>query len=242
MIIAESIGFSATHSFSEILAGLPGTDISHGSKNFAGKTAVGRDDQSIPDFLSSMAEARDQGRKPIALHTLFAPQAMKPACDQAGCTYWLLVREPVRQIESCYAWVSKKVLAGSASSFVQVLNQTLVPLQKMGIESNLPNTLYLFAINHVLSFNFLAVGMGAPVRKMEVLLNNEAAFRDAFDLSDDVPIAHFSGEEVHGVSHRAQKEAGAIADPDRETIQEKYRLNIGERNYSLADMNRLLGY
>lgn len=242
MIIAESIGFAATHTFAEILGGLPGFDVSHGSQHFETKGALGQGQQTPEDFVASMAAAQQAGQRPVALHTLFSPQLLKPACEAAGGRYWLLVRSPEAQIDSCYAWIGKKVLNGDAPSFVQVLNQVLGPLNKMQIPASLPNALYLYAVNHVLSFNFFAVGLGAPAFKMEELLNDEAAFRAAFDVPADLAIPHFAGSPVHGPSHRGQKETDVLGAPDRDTIRERYSLSLGDRNYGLADMKMLLRY
>ena len=84
MIVAESIGFSATHSISDILKTVPGFDVSHGSQNFATKAPVGTENQDIPGFIASMKASADAGHSPIAVHTLFPPSNMKPACEAAG--------------------------------------------------------------------------------------------------------------------------------------------------------------
>ncbi|WP_375174608.1 hypothetical protein [Pseudooceanicola sp.] len=242
MIIAESIGFAATHSITEILGNVPEVEVSHGSQHFERKSPLGKGSQSIDEFLSSMEAAQDAGRSPVAVHTLFPPQDMKPACDAAGVDYWLLVRDPVAQIESCYAWIARSTLEGNSSHFLQVLKVALNPLSAMQTEASLPNALYYYAVNHVLSFNFLAIGLGAPTRKMEELLSDEAAFREAFAIDLDVTLPHFAGEAVHRASHRSHKEVEALAAPEREKILDRYSLSFGGRSYRLADMQMLLGY
>lgn len=242
MIVAESIGFAGTHSITNILSEVPGIDVSHGSQDFGNKAPLGEGAQTIPEFLSSMSEARNLGQTPIAVHTLFPPQELKPACDAAGCDYWLLVRDPEAQIESCYAWITRCVLTGNAGHFMQVLKVSLNDLNRTGIPANLSNALYYFAVNHVLSYNFVALGLGTPTRKMEVLLSDEAAFRDAFAIPADVEIAHFAGDAVHEYSHRAKQEDDTLAQPERELIRERYALNFGGRGYTLSDMRLMLGY
>jgi hypothetical protein len=242
MIVAESIGFAGTHSITEILKAIPGVEVSHGSQNFAEKTKIGVNPQSPEDFIAAMAQARDAGRKPVALHTLFLPQQLKQACDAAGGEYWLLVRNPEAQIDSCYAWITRSVLEGNSSHFLQVLKSSLNDLSALKIEASLSNALFYYSVHHVLAFNFMAIGIGAPTRKMELLLNDEAAFRDAFHLPEDVTIPHFSGEQVHRASHRARKEVDALAPPARETILKSFGLRIGDRTYRLSDMKMLLGY
>lgn len=242
MIVAESIGFAGTHSITEILEAIPRIEVSHGSQNFTEKTQIGVSPQSPTEFIAAMAEARDAGRHPVALHTLFLPPDMKQACEAAGGEYWLLVRDPEAQIDSCYAWIARSVLEGNSSHFLQVLKTSLNDMSTLKIEASLPNALFYYAVNHVLAFNFMAIGVGAPTRKMEVLLNDEAAFRDAFRLPDDVTIPHFSGERIHRASHRARKEVDALAPPARETILENFGLRLGDRTYRLSDMKMLLGY
>jgi len=242
MIVAESIGFAATHSITEILGDLPGYDVSHGSQHFDLKHPVGQTPQSPQDFVSSMVASKAAGKNPVAVHTLIAPQLLKPACDAAGVEYWLLVREPVAQIESCYAWISRSVLNGQPGHFQQVLQQSLGELTQKKIPASLPNCLYFFACHHVLSFNFLALGMGARAQKMEVLMSNETAFREAFGIDDDVTIPHFEDSQVHSASHRSASEIGALAEPDRDAIRDSYSLNLGGKIYSLPDMMRLLDY
>jgi hypothetical protein len=242
MIIAESIGFAATHSISEILGQIPEVEVSHGSQHFEEKAPLGQGSQSVEDFLSSMAEAKEAGRAPIAVHTLFPPQELKPACDAAGCDYWLLVRDPVAQIDSCYAWIARSILEGNANHFLQVLRISLNELTAAKMEASLPNALYYYAVNHVLSYNFLALGLGAQPRKMEVLLSDEAAFREAFSIADDIDLPHFQGETVHRASHRAHSELDALAAPQKDLILDRYAMTIGERSYRLQDMQMLLGY
>lgn len=242
MIVAESIGFAATHSISEILGGIPGYEVSHGSQDFIAKHPIGQGSQTPEDFVAAMQASAQAGRSPVAVHTLLPPQLMKPVCDAQGVTYWLLVREPCAQIESCYAWAAKSVLSGNAAHFSTVLQQSYNDVINMKVPSSLSNCLYAFACHHVLSFNFLAIGLGAPTRKMEQLLTDEATFREAFAVPEDAPLPHFQGDQVHRASHRSKAGLEALADPDREALQQRYALNVGGRGYSITDMNALLGY
>ena len=242
MIIAESIGFAATHSITEILSALPGFDVAHGSQNFDTKAPVGQGSQTPEDFVAAMTAARDAGRRAIAVHTLLPPHLMKPACEAAGVEYWLLVREPDAQIESCYAWIAKSVLQGNPGHFAQVLQVVFNELVKLQVPTSLSNCLYAFAMQHVLSYNFVALGLGAPFRKMEDLMSDEAAFRAAFDVPADLPLPHFAGDRVHSASHRSRAGLDALAAPDREAIRERFRINIAGRDYSLGDMKLMLRY
>lgn len=242
MIVAESIGFAATHSITEILGDLPGYDVAHGSQHFELKHPVGGDAQSPEDFVASMGASAAAGNSPVAVHTLIPPQLMKPACDAAGVSYWLLVRDPIAQIDSCFAWIARSVLDGQPGHFQQMLQQSLGELAQKNIPVNLSNCLYFFACHHVLSFNFLALGMGASAQKMEVLMSDEATFRAAFAVPEDVPIPHFDDTNVHSASHRSAAGLETLAEPERDTIRDRYSLNLGGKTYTLADMLRLLDY
>ncbi|MGI3169024.1 hypothetical protein ACRARG_07740 [Pseudooceanicola sp. C21-150M6] len=242
MIIAESIGFSATHSISSILSGLPGYDVAHGSQNFRTKESLALSRQTPAEFLAAMTESRQAGRTPVAVHTLFATQQMKPLCDIGEVNYWLIVRTPEKQIESCYAWIARKVLQGDGNSFLQVLNAGLQPLIAANLPTSLPNLLYYFACNHVTAYNLTALGHGVPMRKMETLLSDEAAFREAFAVPADIAIPHFANKDVHMASHSAKLEGTGLADPDRAAIRDNYFCEIGGRRYSIADMEFLAGY
>ena len=112
MIVAESIGFAATHTISSILADLPGYRVTHGSQNFETGVPIGAGSQTPAGFAASMVAAKSAGQRPVALHTNFDPRQFLPACQAQGVQYGLLVRRPEAQIESCYAWALTKVLTG----------------------------------------------------------------------------------------------------------------------------------
>lgn len=242
MIVAESVGFAATHSLSEILRGLSGYEVAHGSRHFEAKTPIGQDIQTPEEFVAAMRASAASGKRPVALHTLMPPHQLKPACEAAGADYWLLVRRPVDQIDSCYAWACNRVMRGDGGAFLQVVNESLADLVNRGIEASLPNCLYTFALKHVLGYNFFALGLGAPFRKCEDLLADETAFREAFAVPAEAEIAHFNGDAVHRLSHRAESPARHMADPDRETLRANIAIRLSERDYTIQDMNLLLGY
>ncbi|GGE39545.1 hypothetical protein GCM10011360_29010 [Primorskyibacter flagellatus] len=242
MIVAESVGFAATHSLTEILRGLPGYEVAHGSRHFEAKTPIGQDTQTPEEFVAAMQASAEAGNRPVALHTLMPPHQLKSACEAAGADYWLLVRNPVDQVDSCFAWATARVMEGNSGAFLQVVNESLADLVNKGIEATLPNCLYTFALKHVLGYNFFALGLGTSFHKTEDLLADEAAFRTAFAVPEEAEIAHFNGGSVHRRSHRAESPARHMADPDRETLRANIAVRLSERDYSIQDMNLLLGY
>lgn len=246
MIVADSVGFAATHSIAAILRGLPDRQVTHGSRNFDSGAPMGPADQTPAEFIAAMERARARGLRPVAVHCLFAPSAIKALCEVAGVRYRLIVRDPVAQIESCYAWALAKILAGDGPLFVTMLQEALQPSQAMGIEPNLPNLLYLHAARHVGGFNARALAAGAKVLRMEELLSDEASFRAAFDIDATVPLPHFAGTPVHGVSHRAKlsawPDALRPAEPARAAIRAGVAFELPDGRRGLDGLARELGY
>lgn len=245
MIVAESVGFAGTHTICGILEHLPDFEVMHGSQTWGvtgpeGLTGPGR--QSPEDFAAGMARAAQAGARPVAVHCLFPPAAFKPACDRHGIRYSLLVRDPARQIDSCYAWALGKVLSGDQSGFVAAMQLGLPALNGLGVRATLSNTLFTYAAIHVARYTMLVHATGAPVLRMEDLLEDEAQFRAAFDVPGEVPLGHFTEERVHLWSHRKSNPVELVAEPDRAAILERLRIDVEGRSWSVAGMAETLGY
>lgn len=242
MIVAESIGFAATHTISTILAGLPGYRVTHGSQNFETGGPIGTGSQSPEDFVASMASAAAGGARPVAVHTVLDPRRLRPACLASGIRYGILVRQPERQIESCYAWALRKVLDGDDQAFLTALKVAVPVMPKLGVRANLPNALYCYAVQHVCNYTLLAVEIGAEVLRMEELLSDEARFRATFDVPAETPIPQFEGEALHLASHRGQEGLDAVAAPDRDAIRARLPVSSGGPAITLAQLAGRLGY
>lgn len=242
MIVVDSIGFAATHTICGILAELPGFRVSHGSQNFETAGPIGTPGQTPEAFTASMVAAAGRGERPVAVHALFDPRRMRPVCTGKGIRYALLLRNPLAQVESCYAWAVKKTLDGDDAVLVSALKAVVADLPGLGIRANLPNLLYAYALTHVCQFNLIGIEAGAPVLKMEELLADEALFREAFDIADDIEIGHFTGEAMHLASHRAKEGLAALAEPERETIRALFPVRGADGVLSLAELTRRLGY
>ena len=241
MIVAEAVGFAATHTISAILDGLPDHEVAHGTQDFETKRPVGRARQSPGAFAASMAAVAESGQRPVAVHTLFPPAEMKPACEARGILYRLLVRAPDRQIESCYAWVLAKVLAGEAVMGA-ALTVSLPLLPKLELQPTLPNILYLFAAHQVMAYNGAALAVGAQSVRIEDLLADEAAFRALFEVPEDISIGHFAGRPVALASHRAKVAPGTLADPDRTAILERLTVDVAGMPIGYPAYRAALGY
>ncbi|WP_375688979.1 hypothetical protein [Pseudooceanicola sp. LIPI14-2-Ac024] len=242
MIVAESIGFAATHTITSILSDVPGCRVTHGSQNFETAGPIGSGSQTPEAFAASMAAAAEAGERPIAVHTNFDPRRLRPACRDNGIRYALLIREPRAQVNSCYAWAVNKVLDGDDSTMLVALKLALPVLPRIGVRASLPNLLYAYAINHVCSFNLVAVETGAQVLRMEDLLSDVDKFRAAFGLPDTVPLAHFEGEERRLASHRAKAGVDAVAAPERDLLLERFPVSAGGAELTVPQITEVLGY
>ena len=241
MMIADSIGFAGTHSIAAILSGVPGLDVVHGTQNFTTRGPIGTNSQSADEFAATMSQA-GSGQRPIVIHTNLPPAALKPACDRRGIWYGLIARHPVRQIESCYAWAMKKTLDGAPDSLVMSLKTGLNVLQQMQLPINLPNVTYVYAAQHVCTFNLAAVALGAPVMRMEELLQDEPTFRAAFDIPAEVDLPHFGDTPQHLAQKRSDPALAVVADPARAEIIERLTIQLNGRAVAVPELTQALGY
>lgn len=242
MIVAESIGFAATHTISSILREIPGFRVTHGSQNFETAAPIGAGSQSPEAFAASMAAAAGNGSHPVALHTNFDPRRLRPACVAQGIDYKLLVRKPGAQVESCYAWALRKVLDGDDQSLLVTIKLALPLLTQQGIRASLPNLVYAYALIHVCRFNLIAVETGAQVMRMEDILADEAQFRAAFDVPEDTRIPHFEGNVTHLASHRNKAGLEFVAPPERDLIRARLPVATGNAALTLEHIEARFGY
>src|SRR5262249_6260398 len=142
-MVAASIGFSGTHSISAILSGMPDTYVAHGTQNIKERTPIGVHDQAPEDFLDDMCALDEQFSRVIAVPPLFSPRPFKTLCDKKGIEYNLIVREPSKQVKSCYYWLVQKFHEGdkSLSKLILTANERFKRL----IAPTLANGLYIHA-------------------------------------------------------------------------------------------------
>lgn len=242
MIVADSIGFSATHTITSILSEVPDAEVSHGSRNFEVKGPIGRADQTPEAFAEQMLAKAEEGARCFAVHTNFDPLAFKPACEERGIVYKVITREPKRHFRSCYSWLVGKILDGDAHAYAMSVQmaQKLQPV--LGNQSNFHTACYGFAMFHVSSFLLNALQGGAEMVKMEDLVSDEAAFRECFDLPEDVPLSHFQGEETHQSSHVAKLDIPQIKDEQVDILHRTINFNLSSRSLSFQEYSAALGY
>ena len=71
VIILESIGFSATHSISDMLSMDGANYVCHGSQNFKKRTIIGNDNLAFPVFLRQLQELKEEHENCISLLSVF---------------------------------------------------------------------------------------------------------------------------------------------------------------------------
>ncbi len=238
MIILDSIGFAATHAHTDRLSALPDTVVTHGSRRFPEGGPLGQNDQSPEEFLRNMRATAQTGARCIALHCVFPPEAMHRLCAEQGVTHRVLVRSPRAQTESCFAWALNKVLGGNTGIYLQTIRHCSEYLQPIGVQPHFVNALYAWAMFHVAGFNMQALASGSPILRTEDLLEDDAAFREAFDLPGDLPLP----EVPRGVSHRARTAQVQRTEPDRDAILGRLQVNVKGRALSWSQYCAALGY
>ncbi len=242
MILADSIGFSGTHSISEILSSIPSAHVSHGSKNFDTCTPIGINDVSAKDFAEQMVAMNEVGKDCFAIHSVFPPAIMMSEAIKNDIDYKVIVRNPIDQIRSCYAWITTKILSGDPHGFTAVIGSRQSFVAQVGVVPNLSNSMYAFAISHCTEFALQALLMDAPLIKMEDVLSDEIKFREAFGIQPDTELSHFSNGAPRRVSHRGKTKGLVLSDPEEDKLLGAITLNIKGVGYSFEEFSNLLGY
>lgn len=242
LMVADSIGFSGTLSIYKILSALPGYYVSHGSRNFKKKTKIGIEDQTPEEFADSICEVGATVGSAIAIHTNMDPRILHPVCDKKGIDYAVIVREPSQQIESCYAFFLDEILSGNHAILDSTMAIDVRSFQKIGIQPNLANRIFIKSMFHVMTFNYLAVIANAKIIKMEEILNSEPEFRSVFSIPDHIEIPHFRGHQVHANNHQTKIADYPIAKPDQERLFQTFCINIDNKTRTWQDYTSILAY
>lgn len=243
MIVVDSIGFSGTHSITEILREVPNSRVAHGSKNFDTLKGLGPHNVNPQEFSEQMVRANKNGEDCFAVHCTFDPVESKDAFANAGISHKILMRDPKRQIRSCYAWITKKIMDGDGGALRTVTNFNRDLVIPLGLNPNLSNAMFAFAVNHCTSYAMKALASGLEIVRMEDVLNSEKAFMDTFEIKKDIELSHFSGgAKKHVASHKSKVEALGLAKPDEDAILGGLTYNVGQKSYSFADFAKELGY
>ena len=175
VIILESIGFSATHSISDMLS-MDGTNyVCHGSQNFKKKTNIGDDNLTFPEFLRQMQELEDEHKNCISVHSLFQPAEIAQTIRGTDAKFFGLTRKSQKeQILSCFFWAVNGFLDGRQDfnhHLTKIHTNLGKQLNEQGLISNFQNCFLIYAIERVLKFN-LDLGLNAQkIFFMEAYMN-----------------------------------------------------------------------
>ena len=189
MLILDSIGFSGTSSItSKLNEGFKNIYVTHGTRNILTKTPLGIDDLAPREFILGMKKIeREQKKNVIAVHCLYSPSELIPLCKEMGVEYKTLVREPVKQIFSCFSYSIKKILEGDENILREIDNfksEYGKFFLRNKIPNNLPNKVYFYAVRRVLNFNLEAAQMRTDFCRMEDILNYEDIFLQTFNIKE----------------------------------------------------------
>ena len=240
LMVADSIGFAGTQSISAILSSIAGTYVSHGSNNFRMRTPMGINNTSPEQFVEDMCALRHEHSRSIAIHTNYNPTLFKKLCDAKGIEYKTIVRNPHRQVRSCYSWAVKKFHEKDIGLIERVYH--LAEKLQHVITPSIPNALYLFALNHVMTFNLTSSLAGSKLVYMEQLLESESYFRSTFNLPDNVVLDHFNGHEVRIRAHSKEAQQFDLPDPDIDRIHEVVSFHTPSGPFNFDAYIHKLGY
>lgn len=203
IIIIESIGFCATHSISEMLRFKKQNCVSHGTKNFKLQTKMGQSDVIFPEFLSQMERAHKDFENCISVHSNFNPEVIKQTTAGTETKFFGLVRKSQKnQILSCFYWAINNFLNGRqdmTNNLTSIHTNYARAINTAGLPSTMINCLMLYAIKHVVEYNFLLAQRAEGIFFMEDIISNPDLFITKIGLSHKASIPL---EVKQGPSHK----------------------------------------
>ena len=244
IIILESIGFSATHSISDMLSMNGKNYVSHGSKNFRKRQRIGKSDLSFSEFFKEMHELQDEHANCISVHSVYSPAVISQAVRGTCARFYGLTRKSQKdQILSCFFWAVNGFLNGRQDfnhHLALVHTSFAGELNKQGLISNFQNCLMIFAMRHVLKFN-LELGLNSQkIFFMEDIIKDPNSFAIELKLID----AKNPPLKVHKkVSHKEKAEKFEfLSDANKvfESLVNLISINTHEKQWSFHEIENLL--
>lgn len=246
IIILESIGFSATHSISDMLSMNGKNYVSHGSKNFRKRQKIGKSDLSFSEYFKEMQELQDEQANCISVHSVYSP-ALISQTVQGSCAkfYGLARRSQKDQILSCFFWAVNGFLNGRQDfnhHLAKVHTHFAGELNNQGLVSNFQNCLMLYAMRHVLKFN-LELGLHSQkIFFMEDIVKDPNSLAIELKLIDEKhpPLT------IHKrVSHKEKAEKFEFlgdANIVFETLVNLISINTSDKQWSFHEVENLLAH
>jgi len=243
VIVIESIGFSATHSISEMLRMNGENYVSHGTKNFIKNTLMGVDDLPFDEFHNQMLTLSDQYENCISVHSSYKPEEIANFIDGADTKFFGLMRKSqFMQIMSCFYWAVNGFLEGRddmTRHLTLVHNRYGNALKQLELPLNMSCCLMFFAFQHVSNFNLKLVKNAHNIIFMEDIIANPKRLIEAIGISRDSKIDLTVGR---GPSHANKaKEYAFLSNADKilEKILENTRVNIGDESFNIQEIQQL---
>ena len=180
VIILESIGFSATHTISEMLSMDGANYVCHGSQNFKKRTNIGDSNLPFSDFFREMQELQDTHRNCISVHSIYKPAEIIQTIQGSYAKFFGLTRKSQKdQILSCFFWAVNGFLNGRQDfndHLTKIHTNFAKQLNEQGIPSNFQHCFMIYAMQHVLQFN-LELGLNSQkIFFMEEIVKDPNSF------------------------------------------------------------------
>lgn len=201
-LLIESIGFSATHSISDMLKFGGRNKVSHGSRNFTELTRLGLNDMAFDEFVEAMKKEDANFDNCIAMHCNWDPDTAAVASEKFQIPlYCLMRRSQFNQVLSHYYWILYEVLSGRedlTKILVQSTEKYASLLRASGLPVNLSSTLLAHSADRVVTTNLKLSLNCKRVFFMEDIIASPISFASALGLEGVIP----SDLEVQkGLSH-----------------------------------------
>jgi hypothetical protein len=233
IIIIESIGFSATHTISEMLDIDGKNKVSHGTQNFKKNTPMGQENLLFHQFYSQMIKQHDDYVNCISVHSNFDPSEIIKVITGTDTKFFGLLRKSQRnQILSCFYWAVNGFLNGRESltrHLIQIHKDHGELFKQMGLPSNMNTCLMLYAFQHVVNFNIKLAQNTQKLFFMEDIIEDPMSFAMKIGATE---IQDFSLKIAEGPSHKNEVKAYDFlinVQDILEVLIKKLTINIGEK-------------
>ena len=244
IIIIESIGFCATHSISDMLRINGLNNVSHGSKNFEKKTAMGIENLSFPQFLSKMIEHQDGYDNCISVHSNFNANDIVRTIEGTNAKFFGLMRKSQRkQILSCFYWAVNGFLNGRQDMtihLIEIQKKYNKLLTQIGLSTNMNTCLMLWSYLHVINYNLNLSKHAQKLFFMEDALANGTSFAVKVGATTN---NKFSLSVEQGPSHKNKvKDYEFLTNAEEvlETIVKKVNINFDNVANNFDDFEAIL--
>ena len=189
--LIESIGFSATHSISEMLKFGGRNKVSHGSRNFIELTRLGLNDMQFGEFVEAMKKEDANFDNCIAIHCNWDADQVAVAAEKFQIPlYCLMRRSQFNQVLSHYYWILYEVLSGdetSTKTLAQSTEKYASLLRASGLPMNLSSTLLAHSADRTVTTNLKLSRNCKRVFFMEDIIASPTTFASALGLEGVIP-------------------------------------------------------